>query len=275
MIDLHTHSNISDGSLAPAALVQKAYKDGLTAIALTDHDSLDGLKEAEEACSRLGLRFIRGIEIDIAFEPGEFHLLGLDLGQNTGAFDHLLAQFENSREKRNLLLIGLLQKEGFDISYDDVKTIAGPGVIGRPHIAETLVKKRLVKTKQEAFDKYLGKGRALFVKKESVELAEAIKAIKASGGLVIVAHPMSLFVSWTRLRTMFGEWKELGIDGIEAFHPAARIVDCNRLDSLAKEFGFKVSAGSDFHGEARPDRRLGYTAGNKAISQDFLKIFDS
>lgn len=274
MIDLHTHSNYSDGSLSPFDLIKKAAKDGLSAIALTDHDSLDGLQEAQDACSKLNIRFIRGIEIDIAFEPGEFHLLGLDLAMDTSPFNNLISRFSSSREKRNLAVIDLLQKEGIDINYNEVKLAAGPGVVGRPHIAEMLVKKRAVKTKQEAFDKYLGKGRALFVKKESVELAEAIKAIKDSGGLVFVAHPMSLFVSWTKLKLKFAEWKDMGVDGIEAYHPAARLIDCKRLDELAVEFGFKVSAGSDFHGDSRPDRRLGYTVGNKAISEDFLKIFE-
>ncbi|OHD22259.1 MAG: hypothetical protein A2Y38_21530 [Spirochaetes bacterium GWB1_59_5] len=274
MIDLHTHSTASDGALTPRALVEKAAAEGLTALALTDHDSLDGLAEAGVAAQVLGLRFIRGIEIEIAFEPGEFHLLGLDLLDIKQPLRSAAALLATSREDRNRAVVELFRADGVDISYEELRVRAGTGMIGRPHIAELLVAKRVVKNKQAAFDRYLAKGRPYYLRKACMELSEAIRVVQESGGLAFVAHPMSLFASWKRLRSLFEEWKALGVDGIEAWHPTARLVDCTRLDALAREFGFRVSAGSDYHGAVRPDRRLGHTVGNKPISETYLACLE-
>jgi len=274
MIDLHTHSTASDGSLSPRALVEKAAAEGLTAMALTDHDSLDGLAEAGDAAGRLGLRFVPGIEIEIAFEPGEFHMLGLDLLDIKAPLRAAAARLAGSREDRNLAIVDLLRADGVDIDYAELRARAGTGMIGRPHIAELLVAKRVVRNKQAAFDKYLAKGRPYYVRKACMDLPEAIRVVRDSGGLAFVAHPMSLFASWKRLRALFEEWKALGVDGIEAWHPTARLVDCTRLDALAREFGFRVSAGSDYHGAVRPDRRLGHTAGNRKIGEEYLSCLE-
>jgi len=274
MIDLHTHSTASDGALSPRALVEKAASEGLTALALTDHDTLDGLAEAGEAARGLGLRFIPGIEIEIAFEPGEFHLLGLDLSDIRQPLRDTASLLADSREDRNHAMLDLLRADGVDLDYAELRARAGTGMIGRPHIAELLVARRVVKNKQAAFDRYLAKGRPYYVRKACVDLPEAIRVVRDSGGLSFVAHPMSLFASWKRLRVLFEEWKALGVDGIEAWHPTARLVDCKRLDAMAREFGFRVSAGSDYHGAVRPDRRLGHTVGNKPISEDFLAALE-
>ncbi|MBU0927868.1 MAG: PHP domain-containing protein [Spirochaetes bacterium] len=274
MIDLHTHSTASDGAFSPRDLVSKAAAEGLTALALTDHDSIDGLSEAAEAALELGLRFVPGIEIEIAFEPGEFHLLGLDLVGIQDPLREAAGRLAASREDRNRAVVELLRADGVDIGYAELRELAGAGMIGRPHIAELLVRKKIVKSKQAAFDKYLAKGRPYYVRKACVELSEAIDVVRGSGGLAFVAHPMSLFASWKRLRALFEEWKELGVDGIEAWHPTARLVDCARLDAMAREFGFRVSAGSDYHGAVRPDRRLGHTAGNRKIGEEFLACLE-
>lgn len=270
MIDLHTHSTASDGALTPHALVEKAAAEGLTALALTDHDSLDGLAEAGAAAQALGLRFIPGIEIEISFEPGEFHLLGLDFLDIKQPLRDAAGMLAASREERNRTVVELLQSDGVAIRYDELRAQAGTGMIGRPHIAGLLVAKHVVKNKQAAFDRYLAKGRPYYVRKACMELSEAIRVVHESGGLAFVAHPMSLFASWKRLRILFDEWKALGVDGIEAWHPTARLVDCTRLDVMARESGFRVSAGSDYHGAVRPDRRLGHTVANRPISETYL-----
>jgi 3',5'-nucleoside bisphosphate phosphatase len=274
MIDLHTHSTASDGVYSPSALVEKAAAEGLSALALTDHDSLDGLDEAAEAARRLSLRFVPGIEIEIAFAPGEFHLLGLDFGSIKQALAEAASELALSRDERNRSVFDRLGELGLDLDYDVFKREQGTGMIGRPHIAELMVRKGVVKTKQDAFDRYLAKGRPFFVQKACLQLERAIALIKESGGLAIVAHPLSLFVSWTRMRALMAEWKELGIDGIEAWHPTARVVDCERLEALGREFGFRVSAGSDYHGPSRPDRRLGRTAGARPIDDRYLAALE-
>lgn len=274
MIDLHTHSTASDGVLSPTALIEQAAKAGLSAIALTDHDTVAGLSEASAAAGRLGLRFIPGIEMEIAFEPGEFHLLGLDMPSIKPPLLAITARMAGSREDRNRSMIDLLQADGVDIDYGELLRSAGSGTIGRPHIADLLVSKKLVKNKQAAFDRYLAKGKPYYLRKACVELDEAVAAIHDSGGLAFVAHPLSLFASWSRLRTLFAEWKDRGIDGIEAWHPIARPRDCERLAAMARESGFRVSAGSDYHGPTRPERKLGHTAGEKPIGDDFLSALE-
>ncbi len=270
MIDLHTHSTASDGTFSPAALVAKAASEGLSAIALTDHDTIDGLTEASLAASTAGIRFIPGIEIEIAFEPGEFHLLGLDLQSIGEPLRELTRRLSAAREERNIAMVDLLRADGVAIDYQQLRKLAGTGMIGRPHMAEALVASRVVRNKQAAFDRYLAKGRPYYIRKVCVELEEALTVVHDSGGLAFIAHPMSLFASWKRLRTLFDEWKALGVDGIEAWHPTARLVECKRLDELAREKGFRVSAGSDYHGAVRPDRRLGHTVANRPIGDEFL-----
>ncbi len=127
-----------------------------------------------------------------------------------------------------------------------------------------------MRTRQEAFDKYLGKGRPFYQSKDCLELGEAMRLVKGSGGLAVVAHPLSLFVSWGRLGTLMDEWKELGMDGIEAFHPTAKLGQCKRVEKMARDRGFRVTAGSDFHGAIRPDRKLGRTAGGLVIGDEYL-----
>lgn len=287
MIDLHSHSTASDGSLSPAALVAMARERGLAALALTDHDTVSGLPEAEAAAaapasnenSDLPLRFIRGVEIEIGFEPGEFHLLGLDLGPlfdptgvNPGAAP-LLAALEKlgkARDERNRRILGHILDAGIPVTMAEINAAAGGSRPGRPHIAAVLVAHHAAKNRQDAFSRFLAKGRPFYEPKDCLPLEEAIALVKAAGGLAIVAHPLSLFVSWTRLTGLMDEWKELGIDGIEAYHPVAKLGQCRRLERMARERGFRVTAGSDYHGAARPERRLGKTSGNITIEDSYL-----
>jgi 3',5'-nucleoside bisphosphate phosphatase len=274
MVDLHSHSTASDGSYTPAALVSLALERGLVALALTDHDSISGLPEAEAAAAGTPLRLIRGVEIEIAFAPGEFHLLGLRLGSLDGEIAEVMVRLARSRDERNKRIIWRLNNEGIPATMEELREEAGAGQAGRPHIAALMVKHKAVKTRQEAFDKYLAKGRPFYEAKDCLELSEAMRIVRESGGLAIVAHPLSLFVSWGRLKSLMAEWKELGIDGIEAFHPTAKLGQCKRVEKLAMESGFRITAGSDFHGAIRPDRKLGRTAGNLVIGDEYLAALD-
>ena len=274
MIDLHTHSTASDGTYDPASLVDLAADRGLSALALTDHDSLRGLPEARAEALRRGIRFIPGVEIEVAFSPGEFHLLGLDLRDTDGALREAVDRLALSRDQRNESIFGLMRSAGIEGEYDELRDAAAGGMVGRPHIADYLVARSVVRKRQEAFDKYLAKGRPFYVAKECLELKDALSVIREAGGLAVVAHPLSLFVSWTRLASLFLEWKELGLTAIEAWHPTARPGHCLRLEKMALDLGFRVTAGSDFHGANRPDRRLGYTAGDKPIADSYLEALD-
>ncbi len=225
---------------------------------------------AQGAAQGAAPRLIRGIEIEIAFEPGEFHLLGLGIGKMDGELAAAALRLSRARVERNRKILERAREAGLELSMEELREEAGGGAAGRPHIAALLVARRAVRTRQEAFDKYLGKGRPWYQAKDCLELSDAIRMVKDSGALAIVAHPLSLFVSWGRLASIMDEWKEIGIDGIEAFHPAAKIGHCRRLERMARERGFLVTAGSDFHGFLRPERRLGRTAGNLEIADSYL-----
>jgi 3',5'-nucleoside bisphosphate phosphatase len=275
MIDLHTHSTASDGSLSPTTLIELAAERGLSAIALTDHDTISGLEEAEAAATAKGLRFIRGVEIEIDFKPGEFHLLGLNFGRAAPELAEVLAGLRDSRLERNRKIIESMKADGMGVDWEELHALSGASMIGRPHIAAYLVQKKIVKTRQLAFDRFIGKGKPYYHPKTCISLQEGVRLIQRSGGLAVIAHPMSLFVSWTRLRALFPEWKELGVDGVEAWHPTARRGECEKLEVLAVQHGLFPTAGSDFHGEQRPERRLGITAGDKKIEDRFLEGLDS
>jgi predicted metal-dependent phosphoesterase TrpH len=270
VIDLHAHSNASDGSFSPGELVALARKRGLSALALTDHDTVAGLAEAESAASEEGIRFIRGVEIEVEFNPGEFHLLGLDFPALAPGLAEILGVIAKKRETRNRTIVERLSAAGHELRYEELLETAGSSMVGRPHIAELLVRKRIARTRQQAFDRFIGKGKPFWEPKAAITLEEGVDLIHKAGGLAFVAHPMSLFVSWKRLRELFPAWKEIGVDGIEAWHPTARKAECERLEDLAEVHGFRVSAGSDFHGAIRPDRKLGLTAGNREIDDRFL-----
>lgn len=270
MIDLHTHSTASDGSFRPAALIREAHARGVSALALTDHDTIAGIQEAAEEAARCGIRFIAGVEMEIAFEPGECHLLGLGLRAPGAEFLTALADLAERRTKRNLAILDLMRENGIEADYAEIEDLAEGKVIGRPHFAGFLVKRKIVKNHEQAFDRYLGKGRPFFVPKASMELERAIGLIHGSGGKAILAHPLSLYVSWGKLPALIDRWREMGLDGLEAWHPFAKPRECERLETIAVERGMLVTAGSDFHGVNRPERKLGITAGGRKIDDRFL-----
>lgn len=273
MIDLHIHSNASDGSFSPAELVDTCQKKGVTVIALTDHDTTGGIEEGTNAAKKAGIGFIPGIELEISMPEcvsGEFHLLGLGIDRPAPAFREAVEILARGREERNKKILELMVNMGFPATYDELSVLAGGNSIGRPHFASLLIRKKAVRNIEQAFKKYLGRGRPLYIPKTGLNFDVAVSVIHDSGGLAILAHPMSLYVAWGRLPLLIKNLKERGLDGIEAWHPAAKIGECRRLEALGKSLELYITAGSDYHGEVRPDRKLGVTAGNKKIEKTFL-----
>jgi len=286
VIDLHTHSTASDGSFSPAALMAEAARRGLTAIALTDHDTIAGLAEAGRAALELCIRFVPGVELEIEWnQGGEFHLLGLGVTRPTPAFIAALEDLSRARHGRNVEMVERMNAAGIEFSYDDVTSLAaghgnaganagsaGSISIGRPHFADFLAKRKIVKNREQAFIRYLGKGKPFYIPKAGLEFERAAAAIHESGGIAVLAHPMSLYTAWGRLPGLIASLKERGLDGLEAWHPNVTLSSCRRLEELGRKLGLHVTAGSDFHGAARPDRRLGVTAGGRKIDETFLDI---
>ena len=270
MIDLHSHSSASDGSLSPSSLVALAARTGLKALALTDHDTVSGLAEARASAAGAGIVFVGGVEIEIEFDPGEFHLLGLGIDENCGRLLEAMAGLAEARSRRNASIIDLLKSEGLKVDLEEMTREAGTGSLGRPHIAEALLKSKIVRTKQEAFDRFLGKGRPFYMPKDCLSLAQALELIRASGGVAVAAHPYSLFLGKSRLGSVMDSWKEAGVKGIEAYHPAAKLGQCRILETMARERGFFVTAGSDYHGPDKPAWGLGRTAGGIPIDDSYF-----
>ncbi len=269
MVDLHTHSTASDGTFTPAELAAAVKKAGISAFALTDHDILSGLDEAAAEAKRQGIIFIRGVEISVKWSPGELHLLGLDLRKDSHELNMLLQDLQDERINRNQRMAEKLKKAGFDISYEKVRDFAGGDKgLGRPHFAAYMAAHKMVKKNQEAFDKYFAKGRPFFEEKENADLAAAISAVKSAGGIPVLAHPMSLYLSWSSLPDVIADFKRQGLVGLEAWNSSTKYNDCKRLEKLAASLDMPITAGSDFHGSIRKDRKLGTTSKNGIKIED-------
>ncbi|MCL2558617.1 MAG: PHP domain-containing protein [Treponema sp.] len=280
MIDLHTHSTASDGSLSPAALIAEACKKGLIAIALTDHDTLGGLQEAAREARAIGMGFIPGIEINInwkgspstpAIGPGgEMHLLGLGLNAPSPAFIAAIAELAARRQRRNGEILDRMHELGIEAEWDEVLALSGGGSVGRPHFAALLVKKGIARGVEQAFERFLAPGMPLYAPKEGLDFALAAALIRESGGAPVLAHPTTLRVAWSRLAAILGAMREMGLGGVEAWHPATKPGACRRLEALGKSLGLCVTEGSDWHGDAWHGRKLGHSGKDRRISAALL-----
>ena len=270
MIDLHVHTTASDGQYSPSQIIQKAAEKNIKVIAITDHDTYAGVSEAQTEGQKLGVKVIPGIELNINFPTGEFHLLGLGIKEPSKSLNIIVENVIKNRNNRNLEIIEKMNADGVKLTAEELAQDFPDTVIGRPHFAAELVKHGLVKTRQQAFDQYLARGRKWYVPRVCTNLDEAIVAIQESGGIPVVAHPMSLYLSWGKLPDFLTDCYEKGVAGIEAFHPGARVTECLRLEELGRKIGFIITAGSDFHGEKiRADRKLGHTCGGKKIDDKY------
>lgn len=270
MIDLHVHTTASDGQYTPTQIIEKAAEKNIKVIAITDHDSFAGVNEAVTAGEKLGVKVIPGIELNITFPTGEFHLLGLGINTPSKSLTNIVENVIKYRNERNAAIIAKMNEDGVQITMEEILADFPNTVIGRPHFAAELVKHKVVKNRQQAFDQYLARGRKWYVPRICTNLDEAIVAIRESGGVPVVAHPMSLYLSWGKLPDMLQDCYDKGVAGIEAFHPGARVTECLRLEELGRKIGFIITAGSDFHGEKiRVDRKLGHTCGGKKIDDKY------
>jgi 3',5'-nucleoside bisphosphate phosphatase len=245
-VDLHSHSTASDGAFAPAVVIQEAHKAGLSAIALTDHDTTAGLAEAHAEGQRLGIRVVPGVELSAVEADHETHMLGLHLG-STVPIDAKLAQLRDMRRTRAAKIVDLLNSNGVRITLESVLEQAGGAAIGRPHVARALIAEGWAVDSRDAFDRYLATGRPGFVPKEQLTVRDAIALIHAAGGIAVVAHPGSQGTR-ERIEMLLKD----GLDGVEVRHPSHSAEDIARLMALVEHFGLVASGGSDWHGLPGP-----------------------
>jgi predicted metal-dependent phosphoesterase TrpH len=271
-IDLHTHSTCSDGSDSPDEVIARAQFAGASAIALTDHDTIEGLGAARKAAEHHGIELVNGIEISAEFSPGTMHILGYCID---AASESLLSELESLREaraRRNPEIARRLQDLRVDIQYEEVAALAGGNVVGRPHFAQKLVDKGYVTSIQEAFDKYLAKGRPAYVEKTRLSPPKAIDVIHAAGGVAVLAHPYQLGCrSEEQLHTVVDELVDSGLDGIEAIYSRHRPPDRLRYAELAASRGLVITGGSDYHGTYKPDIAILTGLGDLAVPYHVLE----
>ncbi len=245
-IDLHTHSDASDGIYPPSALLQRAKDVGLRVLALTDHDTTGGLDGAAEAAARLDIDFIPGIEINTDISGGEVHVLGYFLEYQRPAFQSIIKVLRDARERRGQRMVELLNEQGIDISWDRVREIA-QGAVGRPHVAQALLEAGYVQTIGEAFDKYIGKGCYAYVPRYKLTPQDAVRLVASANGLPVLAHPIEL-PGLEELRTWLPELCEAGMVGLETYYGTYTPEEEQALLALANEYHLIPTGGSDFHG---------------------------
>lgn len=248
-IDMHTHSTYSDGVHAPAALVAMAKGKGLSGLALTDHDSVDGFPELLAAADAAGLEVMTGVELSCEYNGRDLHVLGYGVDTDNAALQALLREFRQAREQRGVRIVEKLGEQGVRIDMANVMARAGNGALGRPHIAAALVEAGYVEDHGQAFAKYIGEGCPAYVDKYKMQPAQAVASIHAAAGLAFIAHPGYYMEDYDAFLRLLDE----GFDGVEVFHPYHIPPVTSRLLGLARDRGLLISGGSDFHGFAGRD----------------------
>ncbi|NLB18169.1 MAG: PHP domain-containing protein [Syntrophomonadaceae bacterium] len=252
--DLHVHTTASDGIVPPADVVRRGVELKLEGIAITDHDTVDGIISALEYIDKEGVEFdlIPGIELSIDFDLEEVHLLGYFIDYRNPQLLEKLILFRDARTQRAVKMVEKLNQMGLRVDYDRVREIAVGGLIGRPHVAQVLMEKGYVRTIKEAFEKYLGRGRSAYFPRYKLLPRESIKLIKECGGISILAHPGHI-----KDQRLVDEMICLGINGIEVFYPEHSEQQTSYYRELSQAKGLLITGGSDFHGESAERNEMG------------------
>jgi predicted metal-dependent phosphoesterase TrpH len=269
-LDLHLHTIHSDGSCTPTEVVNMAHQAGVTALAITDHDIMTGVVEAMEAGQQCGIEIIPGVEISSLSGNSELHILGYFLDRQDSDLLARLKTLRDGRHLRNPQIIERLQTLGIDITYDEVRALAGSDSVGRPHIARALMDKRVVASAKEAFDRFLADGKPAYVPRELPSPVEAIHWIKAARGLAVLAHPTWVKVAEQPLVDLVRQLKADGLDGVEVYYSTHAARQTREYLSLAQQLGLLVTGGSDFHGLTKPDIEVGIGKGTLHIPTSLL-----
>ncbi len=251
--DFHCHSTASDGILSPADVVKLAYEQGVRVLALTDHDSTEGIAEAREAAAQYeDLTLIPGVEMGTDIPGDEVHVLGFYLEPDDAGLQETLAKLREGRKGRGEGIVNKLREMGIDVTWEQVKRFAGDGAVGRPHVAQALVEGGHVKDVKEAFDKYIARNGPAYVEREKMTPAEAVATIARLGGVPCIAHPRDL----DGLDGVLAELKEAGLVGMEVYYKDYEPADVERLRQAAEKFGLVPWGGSDYHGLHGPNEPL-------------------
>ncbi len=270
LIDLHVHSTASDGTYSPAEVTKLALESGLTAYALTDHDTVDGVSEALKAADGTNLTVIPGAEFSCEYDGKEIHILGLYLNTRCDELLSVLHKVREIRDRRNEELLALFQSDGFPITYEDLIHGNEHTVITRAHFARALFEKGCVNSVSQAFDKYLGDGKKYYRQKQMLKPEEAIRLIKVAGGLPSLAHPLQYKLGWKKTEELLSYLKGSGLMGVEVYYSSHSQSDSIHLREISSQLGLVSTGGSDFHGANKPDIHLGSGYGGLRVSASLL-----
>ena len=275
MIDLHAHTTFSDGTLTPTQLVEEAAAIGLSAVAVTDHDTVDGLPEALACGERLGVRVVPGVEVNCEHEQVTLDVLGYFLaGAPNDELETELAELRRYRDARNGRILERLAELGYPISADDLAQTAGGGAVGRPHIGEAMVRRGYADSVSDAFRRFLKRGAPAYVDRRRLALGPAIRLLRASGGLPVIAHPGIIRTDEAGLEHLVREAARAGLAGLEVLYPLHDEATVARLTGLAERYGLVPTGGSDYHGTVQPDIRLGVASGGEPVPDELLVGLD-
>lgn len=255
-IDLHIHSHFSDGTQSPTELVRLAAKSGVTALAITDHDTMDGVDEALAVGPEYGVEVIPGLEVSVIHKKKALHILGYFMDPANRELAAALAILQEARDRRNKKIIEKLQALGIDATVEELAAISGVGQTGRPHIAKLLMNHGLVRSMAQAFDEYLKKDGKAYVARFAYSAEEAISFITGAGGLAVLAHPVQVDKTLGSLKTLLPVLKSYGLEGIESYYPTQSKKMRKRIRKFAEEYDLLLTGGSDYHGDIRPGTRL-------------------
>lgn len=277
MVDLHVHSTCSDGTFTPEELVDYAIKKGLTAFALTDHDTVSGLDRAINYADSLRHtpvqipEVVPGIELSTEYQGKDIHMVGLFIDYHQPDFARYLEDFIHSRENRNKKMCALLREHGIDITYEALLAEFPGAVITRAHFARYLLSHGYIQSLKEAFDRYVGDRCPCFVPREKVTPAQAVELILGAGGVPVLAHPILYHMSDDRLEALVADLKSIGLVGIEAIYSTYNTAEERQIRGLASKYGLKISGGSDFHGANKPKIDLGTGWGKLYVPDEVLE----
>lgn len=275
MIDLHVHSNISDGTLTPSQVIDLAVVQNLKAIALTDHDTVGGIEEAKNRAeyyqkNHVDFTFIPGVELSVGYKKRDIHILGLYIDSSNQDFLALLNQMVEEREERNRKMVQNFQNDGIHITLAELKEESKDAVITRAHFAKLLVRKHYALSTKDAFTKYLNEDGKYYVNRKFITPEEAIDAILQASGIPVLAHPMLYHLPEEELVKLVERLKNHGLQGIETIYSTYSKEEEETVRKLACKYNLLITGGSDFHGEVKPDISIGTGRGNLFIPDELL-----
>ena len=271
LIDLHAHTTCSDGTYTPTELIEYASEKNLKAIAITDHDTISAIEEASSLALKYGIELIPGVEISATYNSTEIHILGLFIDIKCQAFSDMIAHYLSMRHERNLQMIALMNKENIPITLEDLRHLSGSEVTGRSHFAQYLVTNGYSASIKDAFSDYLVRGRKTFISRILPDYKEALEVIRISGGIPVLAHPVSYKQDYETGEAMIKELKAAGLMGLEAIYSTNTTEDELAYKAIAKRNSLIITGGSDFHGDNKPGLDLGSGYGNLAIDYSILE----